>query len=545
MPSGQPSKPSYRKITTDFPRDPSYNIHMSVRESSDKPVGVDTKTKSAARAALYRKYRPTNLDEVIGQPQVTEILKSVAKSRDFSHAYLLTGQRGTGKTSVARILAHLINQTSYNSDDIDIIEIDAASRGSVDDARELREKSVLAPVAASHKVYIIDEVHMLSTAAFNALLKLIEEPPEHIIFILATTEIQKVPATILSRVQRFHFRPVSVETVASHLSQIAKSESIDIDTAALDMIAERGGGSFRDSISLLDQLSGSGQKISSQTVSDVLGLAPEESVNKIIDSIISHDFSSVVSEVNMLLADGINVNLLVNQLTKQLLKLAPEKPKLYDLIERLIEVPKSSASEIKLIAVLATASAKKSTVASAVASPPTETKLTKIIEQKIKHESAKVETHNSKSIENENPVIDDEISNTKTGNNHLDEPESNTIDPEDLANISEIDWQKVLDTIKSKDEPTVLATMKFADVEYDSGVLTIYFSRPFHRKKAETPKMRGVLADCLKTLYGAMPQIVISKTAHIAIDSKNSTVAEVAAIMGGGEIIKETSGGQI
>ena len=545
MPSGQPSKPSYRKITTDFPRDPSYNIHMSVRESSDKPVGVDTKTKSAARAALYRKYRPTNLDEVIGQPQVTDILKSVAKSRDFSHAYLLTGQRGTGKTSVARILAHLINQTSYNSNDIDIIEIDAASRGSVDDARELREKSVLAPVAASHKVYIIDEVHMLSTAAFNALLKLIEEPPEHIIFILATTEIQKVPATILSRVQRFHFRPVSVETVASHLSQIAKSESIDIDTAALDMIAERGGGSFRDSISLLDQLSGSGQKISSQTVSDVLGLAPEESVNKIIDSIISHDFSSVVSEVNMLLADGINVNLLVNQLTKQLLKLAPEKPKLYDLIERLIEVPKSSASEIKLIAVLATASAKKSTVASAVASPPTETKLTKIIEQKIKHESAKVETHNSKSIENENPVIDDEISNTKTGDNHLDEPESNTIDPEDLANISEIDWQKVLDTIKSKDEPTVLATMKFADVEYDSGVLTIYFSRPFHRKKAETPKMRGVLADCLKNLYGAMPQIVISKTAHIAIDSKNSTVAEVAAIMGGGEIIKETSGGQI
>lgn len=545
MPSGQPSKPSYRKITTDFPRDPSYNIHMSVRESSDKPVGVDTKTKSAVRAALYRKYRPTNLDEVIGQPQVTEILKSVAKSRDFSHAYLLTGQRGTGKTSVARILAHLINQTSYNSDDIDIIEIDAASRGSVDDARELREKSVLAPVAASHKVYIIDEVHMLSTAAFNALLKLIEEPPEHIIFILATTEIQKVPATILSRVQRFHFRPVSVETVASHLSQIAKSESIDIDTAALDMIAERGGGSFRDSISLLDQLSGSGQKISSQTVSDVLGLAPEESVNKIIDSIISHDFSSVVSEVNMLLADGINVNLLVNQLTKQLLKLAPEKPKLYDLIERLIEVPKSSASEIKLIAVLATASAKKSTVASAVASPPTETKLTKIIEQKIKHESAKVETHNSKSIENENPVIDDQISNTKTGDNHLDEPESNTIDPEDLANISEIDWQKVLDTIKSKDEPTVLATMKFADIEYDSGVLTIYFSRPFHRKKAETPKMRGVLADCLKTLYGAMPQIVISKTAHIAIDSKNSTVAEVAAIMGGGEIIKETSGGQI
>ncbi len=545
MPSGQPSKPSYRKITTDFPRDPSYNIHMSVRESSDKPVGVDTKTKSAARAALYRKYRPTNLDEVIGQPQVTEILKSVAKSRDFSHAYLLTGQRGTGKTSVARILAHLINQTSYNSDDIDIIEIDAASRGSVDDARELREKSVLAPVAASHKVYIIDEVHMLSTAAFNALLKLIEEPPEHIIFILATTEIQKVPATILSRVQRFHFRPVSVETVASHLSQIAKSESIDIDTAALDMIAERGGGSFRDSISLLDQLSGSGQKISSQTVSDVLGLAPEESVNKIIDSIISHDFSSVVSEVNMLLADGINVNLLVNQLTKQLLKLAPEKPKLYDLIERLIEVPKSSASEIKLIAVLATASAKKSTVASAVASPPTETKLTKIIEQKIKHESAKVETHNSKSIENENPVIDDLFSNTKTGDNHLDEPESNTIDPEDLANISEIDWQKVLDTIKSKDEPTVLATMKFADIEYDSGVLTIYFSRPFHRKKAETPKMRGVLADCLKNLYGAMPQIVISKTAHIAIDSKNSTVAEVAAIMGGGEIIKETSGGQI
>ena len=185
------------------------------------------------KIALYRKYRPTKLEQVVGQPQVTDVLAAAAKSRSFAHAYLFTGQRGTGKTTVARILAHMINELDYtdniNSSNVDIIEIDAASNNGVDDVREIRDSVNLAPMNCSHKVYIIDEFHMLSKPAFNALLKTIEEPPEFVVFILATTELQKVPATILSRVQRFHFKPLTADQLTKHLRFIADNEKIKVD----------------------------------------------------------------------------------------------------------------------------------------------------------------------------------------------------------------------------------------------------------------------------------------------------------------------------
>ena len=207
--------------------------------------------------ALYRKYRSKSLDEVIGQKHITDILSRAISVGRVSHAYLLTGPRGVGKTSVARILAHEINKLPYNEEitNLDIIEIDAASNNGVEDVRDLREKVQIAPVSASKKIYIIDEVHMLSKAAFNALLKTLEEPPEHIVFILATTNAEKLPATIISRTQRFNFRPISVDDAVKHLAYIAKQEGIKVTDDALKLIAQRSDGSFRDSISLLDQLS--------------------------------------------------------------------------------------------------------------------------------------------------------------------------------------------------------------------------------------------------------------------------------------------------
>ena len=176
------------------------------------------------RLALYRKYRPTSLAQVIGQPQVTEILQASLDRGTFAHAYLFTGQRGTGKTTVARILAHLVNGLDYSdnlsNDSIDIIEIDAASNNGVDDVRQIRDSVQLAPMNCRYKIYIIDEFHMLSKPAFNALLKTIEEPPEYVIFVLATTELQKVPATILSRVQRFHFKPVPVDLLTMSMTTL-------------------------------------------------------------------------------------------------------------------------------------------------------------------------------------------------------------------------------------------------------------------------------------------------------------------------------------
>src|SRR3990167_8680284 len=211
--------------------------------------------------ALYRKYRSKNLDEVVGQEHITETLKNSLKSGKISHAYLLSGPRGVGKTSVARILAHEFNNLKYEDENIhlDIIEIDAASNRRIDEIRDLREKVHITPTSAKYKVYIIDEVHMLTKEAFNALLKTLEEPPEHCIFILATTEAHKLPETIISRTQRFNFKPIPKTAAKTQLQKIAKAEKIKIDDDALELLAEYGEGSLRDIIGMLDQLSATGR----------------------------------------------------------------------------------------------------------------------------------------------------------------------------------------------------------------------------------------------------------------------------------------------
>src|SRR5581483_4565455 len=195
--------------------------------------------------ALYRKYRSKSFSEVVGQKHITTTLEKAIKTGRISHAYLFTGPRGVGKTSVARILAHEVNSLKYTEAEIhlDIIEIDAASNRRIEEIRDLREKVHIAPTSSKYKVYIIDEVHMLTREAFNALLKTLEEPPQHCIFILATTEVHKVPETIVSRTQRFNFSPVSSNDIQSHLAKIASHENITIDEPALRLLAEHGSGS--------------------------------------------------------------------------------------------------------------------------------------------------------------------------------------------------------------------------------------------------------------------------------------------------------------
>ena len=238
--------------------------------------------------AFYRKYRSKKLSEVVGQKHITDVLDLALKQEKIAHAYLFTGPRGVGKTSIARILAHEINNLPYSeeSEHPDIIEIDAASNNSVEDIRDLREKIQTAPFSAKFRIYIIDEVHMLSKSAFNALLKTLEEPPKHTIFILATTDAHKLPATIISRTQQFVFHFIDKKDICEHLAFIAKNEGVKISPEALEIIAEKGGGSFRDSISLLDQISSVGrdEEISAEKIEQILGLAPKKQILELIES---------------------------------------------------------------------------------------------------------------------------------------------------------------------------------------------------------------------------------------------------------------------
>jgi DNA polymerase-3 subunit gamma/tau len=465
--------------------------------------------------ALYRKYRSRALNEVVGQEHITATLARALKAGRISHAYLFTGPRGTGKTSVARILAHEINELPYSDTaNLDIIEIDAASNRRIDDIRDLREKVHIAPVSAKYKVYIIDEVHMLTGESFNALLKTLEEPPSHVVFILATTESHKLPATIISRTQRYSFKPGAQNKMAAHLKMIAQKENIDIEDDAIELVAEHGEGSYRDALSLLDQLAHiSSQKITAANVADMLGLAPKEQVRALVAAIDKHDVGAILDTVAALEQQGSHVTAIVDQLAKELLVTAAKNPANLRLIDRLLDVPRSYNPQLKLIAALTAHSntsvspAPKTVPALATVPPP------------VTIAQAPPKPQPKETV----------ITPENTAPTGPTEP---------LTTMETADWAKVLDIMKTKNAP-LYAILRQAQpiIQDESLVLTFKFA--LHGKKIDDVKQKTIIVGVVQEALGKMPHIRVAtnKDAVPPVITADPTIAKVAAIMGGGELV--------
>ena len=475
--------------------------------------------------ALYRKYRSRSLDEVLGQDHVTSILRRALEQGKIAHAYLLTGPRGVGKTSVARILAHEINHLPYDNDssNLDIIEIDAASNNGVDDIRALREKAQVAPVSAPKKVYIIDEVHMLSKSAFNALLKTLEEPPEHVVFILATTDADKLPATILSRVQQFFFRPIPTEIMTRQLMNIAEKEGFAIEEDAARLIAERSHGGFRDGISTLDQLSilaTSDKPLTANMVTEYLGLSDATMLGNLLDSYPSDDNEKVLNIFQELENSGTNSVVVSHQLLSIARNRLRKNPNLIGLVQQLIEVDRHPHPDLKLLTIFMNSNsqptkkpvAPKKNIAQATTQKPAE-KPTLI-------KPAEPAKPTEKPIEKEEKTA---------------EPAKKpAAKPKKTDTPLELNWEKVIERAKEK-SLGLASLLQKSQWSFDGEKLTIYAGSAFYKKKLDDAKNKPLISEIISEETAMDLEIDIIGEKKPPEDEK---LAEIAELMGGGEEVK-------
>jgi DNA polymerase-3 subunit gamma/tau len=499
--------------------------------------------------ALYRKYRSKSLKEIVGQEHITQTLEQALKQGRISHAYLFTGPRGVGKTSVARILAHRINDLPYSDDSahIDIIEIDAASNRRIDEIRDLRDKVYVAPTSAKYKVYIIDEVHMLTREAFNALLKTLEEPPAHVVFILATTDAHKLPETIISRTQRFGFKPADKISTATLLADIAQKEGFKVGPEALDLLVEHGAGSFRDSVGLLDQVSSQKAEISIADVQQLLGIPPEEAIGKLVGSL-GTEPAKVISSLSDLFNQGyqaaIIAKLLGQRLRQALIEGSPglSAETVLKLLDGLIEVPVSPDPERKLEIVLL-----GGVTFTAPQSSP------KPVEKASVPDSA--------------PVIEapEPISVTAEPEVKVDEPPEIVAEPPKpkasakpsagaQALLNSESWGEVLKALKSRHN-TLYGILRMAQPGFDDpDKLTLTFGFSFHQKRMAESSNRQKLATFITEVTGRDVNVEClvdesAKSLKAKSDQPNAKPTEVKTedkgdlaaisnIFGGGELLE-------
>ncbi len=511
-------------------------------------------TNKQTRQALYRKYRSKSLDEIVGQSHITKTLANAIKQGKISHAYLFTGPRGTGKTSIARILAHEINGLPYTDDSthLDIIEIDAASNRRIDDIRDLRDKVHIAPLSAKYKVYIIDEVHMLTTESFNALLKTLEEPPEHVVFILATTEVHKLPATIISRTQRHSFKSIPSDQVAEHLGVIAKNEKIKVSDDALELLAKHGNGSFRDSISLLDQLSTHDVEVTAEVVESLLGIAPTTQLKSLLTTVQSGDTKAVLEIVDTLIQSGLTPSGIANQLAhvvRDEITLGKADHEMVALLGRLLEVHSAIYKQLKLESILLSATmARVPETQKAVVQPPKTSAL--VIETPKMVTPTKVVAEKNSDLEKAAPASKVEHIELPQQDSVKKSTKTKTMTP--VADDFDINtyWPEILGAIKTKNNP-LYTVLRLAHISVNGSELLLTFSFPFHQKRVDDLKNKIVIAETVQDITGhnfevetllnkdlSPPEPVKIKEKSVEPDPAHaSVIAGVQDIMGGGEVV--------
>lgn len=493
---------------------------------------------------LYRKYRPTKLADVVGQAQVTDALANSLKQGKIGHAYLFIGPRGTGKTSVARIFAHAVNDFDYQIEDsyLDIIEIDAASNTGVDNIRELREKAVIAPTTGQYKVYIIDEVHMLTKSASNALLKTLEEPPEHVIFILATTDAHKVPITISSRTQVFTFKLADPEVMFSHLQKVAQQEKIDIDAAALKLIVRRGGGSYRDSMSLLDQVATLSEgRITEKILSNALGLPQDQAIKTLLDAYTHQDNPAIQRTLKDLLNTGIKPEIIASELLRQIV--AEPRPELLPLLDKLPDIQPPFPEARLLLALLASSVTQPLIQSPAVSAStqPTIANTTLVPKTSITAEPpapAESPISEPSTPSRSSSVRDQLIAKRKAAAAAARNPVPGSQDSEPAPEISSqnatfapvsadgsFDWNNFLETVRA-DNGAVYAQLQKSNYEFVDNVLQIYPDHKLSKSILEKPGNSQILARHLGGLSFKIHEVGERQA------PKDETLSQISAIMG-------------
>ncbi|HEX5797890.1 MAG TPA: DNA polymerase III subunit gamma/tau [Candidatus Saccharimonadales bacterium] len=465
--------------------------------------------------ALYRKYRSKSFEDVVGQEHITKTLQKSVDNNTFSHAYLLTGLRGVGKTSVARIFASYVNQIQYEQtvNNPDIIEIDAASNRKIDEIRDLREKVNIAPTSLKYKVYIIDEVHMLTREAFNALLKTLEEPPKHCIFILATTDYHKLPETIISRCIRFSFRSISNEDVIGHLKEIASKEKIKIDEEALQTIAENSSGSLRDAIAILDQARNLSDQISSSDIELLLGLADKKNITSLHDLLASDDAKGLISKLEAMRNSGVNPEKAIMQFSKLIrFKISNDSAsaKHLSLLEGLMSIENYSdkwlAFEVCLL------------------------KHTSLTVDSSQSEQPDVQVFEAKQTETDKKSTDNQV---KT--------EPKTLKPATKNDLGL--WQKVLDELKVSNSTLYgVARMAEANINQDSLELRLKFN--FHKKQLDMKRNRLKIIEIINKHNSditSLDTIIIKEETFEEPDKKYDSkkdISNISNVFGSAEMLE-------